>query len=79
MKLSPVSSNGRHSSRCDEGQLLEPDGRLEVTEFKSSPPPPRKEPSSKQCAPISARSDRRNLLMGHEFPFSETQIGVIDR
>jgi len=36
MKLSPVSSNGRHSSRCDEGQLLEPDGRLEVTEFKSS-------------------------------------------
>ena len=40
---------------------------------------PRKGPLSKQCAPIFARSDRCNLVMENEFPFSETQIGVIDR
>jgi hypothetical protein len=40
---------------------------------------PRKGPYSKQCAPVSGDMRLPNPLAAHKFPFSETQIGVIDR
>ena len=74
---SPASEtqNGAVTQEGDDPELLTDSDLVCMTDGKA----PRKGPSSKQCAPIFARSDRRNLLLGNEFPFSETQIGVIDR
>jgi len=64
------------------GKLCEINGELAKIEYFRSPAesaPPRKGPLSKQCAPVSGDMIIPNPLAAHKFPFSETQIGVIDR
>jgi hypothetical protein len=41
--------------------------------------PPRKGPSSKQCAPFFGSAICRNLLSRREFEFSTYPVGVVER